>query len=314
MCQGAKKALSLISEMEQQYSSSNVIPNNGEERYDEDTGSMYHVETRDAAKPDLICYSIVMDAFANSRLPEAGIVSYRLLGALESKYQAGDFSMKPSTRIYTAVIQSLIHSEFIGLFDDSEEIQKHQWVNNAEVAMHILKRMKANNVSPNSFTYNYIINCAAECKCHELAEARISFEVALRAFQELRNLSNDQSSTAPNDTNPDSFTYAFMLKACNNHLPKGSSVRAKTLKHTFKECCRTGHLNSAVLDRLYNGVSNEREFYEITGMSQVLLSNQRQDFSLDLYDLPTSWSRRAIKTHSSKEKARRRSTSLELYQ
>ena len=306
--------MSLLSEMEQQFSTSNVILNSDEQKYDEDTGSIYHVETRDAAKPDLICYSIVMDAFANSRLPEAGIVSYRLLEALESKYQSGDFSMKPSTRIYTAVIQSLIHSDFIGFYDDSENIQKHQWINNAEVAIHILKRMKENNVSPNAFTYNYIINCAAECKCRDLAEARISFEVALRAFQELRSLSNEQSSDAPDDINPDSFTYAFMLKACNNHLPKGSSVRAKTLKHTFKECCRTGHLNGAVLDRLYTGVSSEREFYEITGMSQVLLSDEGHDFSQDLYDLPTSWSRRAIKKHSPKEKTRRRSNSFGLYQ
>lgn len=265
--------------MERKYSHSNVIGNR--EIYDEDNNSKYDVEIRDAAKPDIICYSIVIDAFANSRLPEGGFASYRLLGALESKYASGDFSMKPNSRIYTAVIQSLQYSDFIGRFPDCIDANTHHWVNNADVAMHILGRMKNNDVAPNAFTYNYIMNVAAECQSHSLAEARASFEVALNAFQELRN----------SEVSPDSFTYAFMMKACNNHLPQGSSIRTRTLKNIFKECCHTGHLNNAVLDRLFNGASSDREFFELSGITPLSASNKRQSSSLDMYDLPSSWSR-----------------------
>jgi hypothetical protein len=290
--------------MERLYSNSNVkASNESEERYDEDSATTYNVEIRDTAKPDLICYSIVIDAFTNSRLPEAGIVSYRLLGALESKYNAGDFSMKPNTRIYSAVIQSLIHSEFIGKFSDCKDADDQQWINNAQVAMYILEtKMRRSGVHPNAFTYNYIMNCAAECQCHKLTEARASFEVAVRAFQQLRSLSSEESG----ETSPDSFTYAFMLKACNNHLPKGSSLRIKTLKHTFEECCRTGNLNNAVLNRLYNGVSSDGEFSDLTGIA--LPSYKAHDFSLDIsnLNLPLAWSRNVVK-YTSKGKNLQRS-------
>ncbi|KAL3780526.1 hypothetical protein HJC23_004513 [Cyclotella cryptica] len=294
---GAKKALALLSEMETFYANANVIPNDVKECYDEDTATKYHIETREAAKPDLICYGIVMDAFANSRLPEAGAISYRLLGALESKYESGDFSMKPNTRIYTAVIQSLIHSQFVGSIGDLKDAPAHRWINNAQVAMHILERMKNNNVSPNSFTYNYIINCAAECKSDKSSEARASFEVAVRAFQELRCLGCDnEAENMHRDACPDSFTYAFMMKACNNLLPIGSSLHTKTLTHTFRECCRRGYLNNAVLDRLYNGLSCEKHFFEIIGTSPSQSSSgRRKEFSFDIQDLPQSWSRNVKK-------------------
>ena len=66
--------MALLSEMERQYANANVIPNNMKESYDEDTATKYHIETRDVVKPYLICYGIVMGAFANSRLPEAGTI------------------------------------------------------------------------------------------------------------------------------------------------------------------------------------------------------------------------------------------------
>lgn len=271
--------------MERKYSDSNVIPNNDNVLYDKDSGSSYHVEIRDAAKPDLICYSIVIDAFANSRLPEGGFASYRLLGALESKYEAGDFSMKPDSRIYTAVIQSLMYSDFIGHFNDCIDAKTHDWVNNADVAMHILQKMKMNGMSPNAYTYNYIINVAAECQSHSLSEARASFEVALSAFQELR---------MNQEVSPDSFTYSFMIKACINHLPQGSSMRTNTLKKIFQECCRSGHLNNAVLDRLYNGALSDREFFELSGVTPLSVSNRRLHSTFDMYNLPSSWSRNVM--------------------
>lgn len=270
------------------------------------------------AKPDIICYSIVMDALAHSRVPEAGMVSYRLLGALENKYEAGDFAMKPNTRIYTAVVQALIHSQFIGSVSNGEDFTpnrcmdeevatnmlQHKWINNAQVAMHILERMKEKQVLPNAFTYNYIINCAAECMSDHSSNARISFEVAVRAFQELRSLDDAAADTVDTDNKPDSFTYAFMLKACNNLLPIGSSLHIKTVTQTFRECCRKGHLNRLVLDRLYNGMTTEKFFDAIGIPPPTLSSSRRRECSVDLDDLPREWSRNVRNGRASHRKSR----------
>lgn len=289
---GAKKALSLLSEMERRFYDANTLD-------DADSNAAitdYHVEQKDVAKPDIICYSIVIDAFANSRLPEASDVAHRLLRAVETKYSGGDVSMKPNTRIYTAVILSLVHSP---LLIGDEELESHNGnkVNNAQRAWSILERMKKNDVLPNSFTYNYIINCAAQA-CRDADDQRISFEVALRAFQELRKSSTiepDADGCVVDPCHPDSFTFAFMLKACKNLLPSGE-LRTKVMSQTFRECCRLGYLNDAVLDRLWHGVSSD-QFYELIegnypdyhGPGKKSVHQNKSPIHSS--DLPMSWSK-----------------------
>lgn len=100
---GAKKAVALLSEMEQRYFDATIITDDDALK----TKSGYVVETKDVAKPDIVCYAITIDAFANSRLPEASAVALRLLKACETKFMNGDESMKPNARLYTAAILSL---------------------------------------------------------------------------------------------------------------------------------------------------------------------------------------------------------------
>ncbi|KAL7537847.1 hypothetical protein ACHAXR_008117 [Thalassiosira sp. AJA248-18] len=292
---GAKKALTLLSEMERRFYYADIVDGVDSSHDDAD----FHVEQKDVAKPDLVCYSIVIDAFANSRLPEASSVAHRLLRAVETKYDAGDVSMKPNDRIYTAVILSLVYSPF-GEDEDSESddgVNSEKRVNNAQRAWSILERMKKNDTRPNSYTYNYIINCAAETG-DDVQDQQVSFEIALRAFQELR-----KASTVDPDTNgcildpchPDSFTFAFMIKACKNLLPTGS-LQAKVISQTFQECCRSGYLNDAVLDRLWQGAPTET-FYELIKEKPPTNSfaGQRNVYQnkspIRACDLPMSWSR-----------------------
>ncbi|KAL9190904.1 hypothetical protein ACHAXT_000610 [Thalassiosira profunda] len=277
---GAKKALGLLSEMERRFYNADA------ETDDPDV--------KDVAKPDLVCYSIVVDAFASSRLPEASAVAYRLLRAVETKYEAGDVSMKPNTRLYTAVIQSMIHAPFLSDEQSMDEDNVFKNCdNNAQRAWALLERMKRNDAPPNSFTYNYIINCAAQT--NESAEdQRISFEIAIRAFQELRKASSvepDTNGCAVDPCHPDSFTFAFMLKACKNLLPPGA-LRAKVVSQTFRECSQTGYMNDAVLDRLWQCAAPE-EFYELIGEGHSIGMNSKyQNRSPARADeLPHSWSR-----------------------
>jgi len=287
---GARKALALLSEMERRFFDADVVDdvvNNDPAITD------YHVDQKDVAKPDIVCYSIVIDAFANSRLLEASSVAHRLLCAVETKYEAGDVSMKPNTRIYTAVILSLVHAPF--LRDGESETADNNFsehVNNAQRAWSILERMKKNDAPPNSFTYNYIINCAAQA-CHDVANQRISFEIALRAFQELRGKSSHKPGI--DACHPDSFTYAFMLKACKNLLPPGS-LSTKVMSEIFQECCSSGYLNDAVLDQLWQGVS-KKTFYELMDKKPSTYSTSSRGNALKSYapiradELPMSWSR-----------------------
>ena len=273
---GARKALSLLSEMEKRFYDANVVTTSSD---DEDTE--FHVDEKDAAKPDLVCYSIVIDAFAKQKqLPEASSVAFRLLRAMEEKYQAGDMTMKPNNRIYTACILSLAHSPYNG--DDAEDR------NNAQIAWSLLEEMKANDVRPNSFTYNYIINCCSQEASQDEKQKQISFEIAIKAFQELRKMappSNDDYSCSTDAYHPDSFTYGFMLKACNNLLPP-SPLRTKVATQVFKECCKRGYCNNEVMKRL-RWCLDTNDFYSLVGSS-------KREGLID--DIPASWSRCCVST------------------
>ena len=273
---GARKALSLLSEMEKRFYDASVISDDDEEDTD------FHVDQKDAAKPDLVCYSIVIDAFAKQKqLSEASDVAFRMLKCLEEKYLAGDMSMKPNNRIYTAVILSLVHSPYTG--DDAAKL------NNSQRAWSLLDEMKANDVQPNSFTYNYIINCCAQEASQDETEKKISFEIAIKAFQELRKMAaassdnNDGESCSTDVYHPDSFTYAFTLKACSNLLPP-SSFRTKVATQVFKECCKHGYCNDEVMKRLRWCVD--------TGDFHALVGTSTRYVRID--DMPSSWSRCCI--------------------
>jgi hypothetical protein len=146
--------------------------------------------------------------------------------------------------------------------------------------------MKKNDIPPNSFTYNYVINCCS----HDTEDQRSSFEVAIRAFQELR-----KASEVDPDIHPDSFTFAFVIKACSNLLPP-CALRTKVIAQAFKECCRSGYLNDAVLDRLWRGLPKATFHELVKEKSPARLAgwdtkNVYQYSPIKANDLPVSWSR-----------------------
>ena len=125
---------------------------------------------------------------------------------------------------------------------------------------------------PTSFAYNHVINCAA-CTLGDVETKREAFRIALRAFVELRGRGGvgvgdgdgDGGKISGGDNNrdgdencdstprPDSYTYAFFLKACNSLLPLGT-MRYDIIARTFSECCDDGHLSDEAIERLRRGV------------------------------------------------------------
>ncbi len=208
-------------------------------------------------KPDKVTYTNIIDAIARSRSPSGASQALSLLDTMERKYKDGDLNIKPSVQTYSCTLLSLLNSSI----ED-----KHI------VAQKIPKRMEAIGVSPNAFTWNYIIHVAAYVNGSN-DKKMDAFKVALGAFQALRK---------SNDHKTDSYTYAFFLKAIK-HLVPSSIMRSSIAKETFLECANEGKVNDQVLARLFFLLENQ-ELREIFGPIKVY--NLRD---VKVSDLPPEW-------------------------
>ena len=219
----------------------------------------------DTLRPDAVIYSSVLDAIGKSRMEGGADIALEFKSEVESIYEATcDELCRPSVRFYTAVIFVLSQCREDG---------------NAQKAYEILAQMERQckesgdeSVLPNSFAYNYAINCAANT-LGTLEKKTPAFKVALHAFQSLRKSPIDK---------PNSFTYAFMIKACNSLLPLGD-VRYKVVTQAFKECCDAGMLSNEVLKWFKLGVPLE--------IGRELLQHPDKNYQrIQVRDLPTEWS------------------------
>ena len=210
-------------------------------------------------KPDKITYTNIIDAIARSRSPTGAPMALSLLETMEKKYNDGDVNIKPSAQTYSCVLLSLLNSNM----ED-----KHI------VAQKIPKRMEEIGVTPNAFTWNYLIHVASSVVGSE--EKRMdAFKVALNGFQTLRK------SEAHNT---DSFTYTFFLKAIK-HLMSPSVMRSSIARETFLECVNEGKVNDQVLSRLVWAMPPE-EVRDILG--SIRISDIRK---IKARDLPPEWGR-----------------------
>lgn len=210
-------------------------------------------------RPDKITYTNIIDAIARSRSPSGGRQALTLLTDMEEKYRDGFYNVKPSAQTYSCTLLSLLNS-------DLED--KHL------IAQDIPNRMREIGVSPNAFTWNYIIHVASSTFGSEKKKME-AFKVALGAFQALRK---------SEDHNTDSFTYTFFLKAVN-HLVSDRVMRSSIAKETFVECANDGKVNDQVLARLIWAVPPE-ELRQVLG--QVRISDIR---NVKARDLPIEWGR-----------------------
>ena len=219
----------------------------------------------DTLRPDAVIYASVLDAIGKSRMEGGADIALEILSEVEAVYEETyDELCRPSVRLYTAVIFVLSQCREDG---------------NAQKAYEILAQMERRykesgdeSVLPNSFTYNYAMNCAANT-LGTLEKKTPAFKVALSAFQSLRKSPVDK---------PNSFTYAFMIKACNSLLPLGD-IRYKVVTQAFKECCDAGMLSNEVLKWLKSGVPLE--------LGRELLGYPDKNYqNVQVRDLPAKWS------------------------
>jgi hypothetical protein len=216
-------------------------------------------------RPDKITYTNIIDAIARSRSPSGATMALALLKTMEDKYHDGDVRVKPSVQTYSCSLLSLLHS-------DMED--KHI------VAQGIPKRMKSIGVTPNAFTWNYIIHVASSVDGSDEKKME-AFKTALGAFQSLRKSEK---------FNTDSYTFTFFLKAIN-HLLSPSVMRSSIVRETFLECANEGKVNDQVLSRLVWVIPQE-EVRDIVG--PVRISDIQ---NIKAHDLPQEWGRNVQKKY-----------------
>lgn len=218
----------------------------------------------DELRPDIVIYSSVLDAIAKSRMHGGAAFALRILTEVEDSYaETGDELCAPNQRFYTAVVFVLANCRQEGNVQKANKILmklERQYEETGDESFLL-----------NSFTYNYAINCAANT-LGPLEVKGSAFKIALQAFQSLRKSTVDK---------PNSFTFAFFLKACNSLLPHGD-MRYNVIRRTMNECCEAGMLSDEVVNWLRRGVPAD--------MGREILRYPENYQTVRTRDLPSDWS------------------------
>lgn len=215
------------------------------------------------SKPDIISYTSAIECFSRSADPKASETVLCLLDeAFASHEETGDPAMRPNLRTFTMVILTLANcngsivvarnllTRLVGLYEETRD----------EALM------------PNTYPYNYVLNCAANTIENKLQ----AFRLATQTYQEMRESKY---------TSPDSYTYAFWLKCCNNLLKENKDLKSKCMFYAFDECRKEGLVSNTVLNRLQRGIPP-------TTLEEWLGVPKRKSgfWDLKVNELPAEWS------------------------
>lgn len=223
-------------------------------------------------QPDIISYTSVIECYAKSSDPNASIMAEELLqSAIERYERTHNKTLMPNLRTYTMTIQALAQCPRQGNVVKARELLTR--------LTQLYDSTNDESLRPNEYPYNYVINCAANTIGTNPEKVQ-AFQIATRTYQEMRN---------SNLVQPDSFTHAFWIKACNNLLPSSSDLHTKCVSIAFEQCKKDGLVTNQVLNRLVQGCSTR----VVESLLETSTSNpeQPQRAPLQVQDVPSSWSR-----------------------
>jgi hypothetical protein len=199
-------------------------------------------------KPDFICYTSVIDAYAKSNKVYAAERAVELLNEMINLYEEGYVGLKPNTKTYCSVITALGRSKMQGaaemsqnLLDDCERMYafgnddvapntilfnscidawaKSSFMYKAQRAESLLIRMEEEFLDgnimykPDIITYNSVISAAANTFGNNPSLKKQAFLIALKAFKKV---------LGSTDIQPTSRTYSLYLKAVRKLMPPGT--------------------------------------------------------------------------------------------
>jgi tetratricopeptide (TPR) repeat protein len=219
-------------------------------------------------KPDIISYTSAIECISKSADPGAPAKAEALLEEASRLYrETGDPKMMPNLRTYTMAIQTLAKN--------NGSVVKARALLTQLLDQY--EKEKDPQLYPNTYPFNYVLNCAANCLDNKLE----AFQIATQTYQEMRK---------SDLVRPDSFSYAFWLKCCNNLLAPGD-LRTKCISYAFEECKRDGLVSDEVLTRLFQGSPPL-----LVGQLLELSDHSRRPYrSMKVNDLPRAWSRNCSK-------------------
>lgn len=216
------------------------------------------------SKPDIITYTSVIECFSKSADPDASkVVNDLLEEAFAVHKETGDPAMRPNLRTFTMVILTMANCN--GSIADASALLTR--------LVGLYEETKDEALMPNAYPYNYVINCAA----NQQEDKMQAFRLATQTYQEMRKSSI---------VSPDSYTYAFWFKCCNNLLKEDKELKAKCMFFAFEECKKDGLVSNTVINRLQRGIP-PNVLEEWLGIAKR--KNGFRDLKVN--ELPPGWSR-----------------------
>jgi len=232
---------------------------------------MLQMQTSKECQPDIITYTSVIECFSKSNDPEAADISIDLLRQATAIYEeTKNPQMMPNMRTYSMVISA------IGTNPTLQNVLTAR-----ELLVELLESYDETqdaDLAPNAFPFNYALNCAANCIGSSTEKIK-AFQSAAQTYNDLRKREN---------VTPDSYTYAFWFKCCNNLLPMGD-IRTKGVTLAFEQCKADGLVSSETLRRLLAGTPPD----VVASLLDLEPNNMAPAVyrQLNLDDLPPGWSR-----------------------
>lgn len=233
---------------------------------------LLQMQASKTCNPDIISYTSVIECFSKSIDPDADKISMQLLDEATSIYEeTKDPRIMPNLRTYTMAILALSTNPTLKNVGAARDLLIQ--------LIDLYEETNDSQLKPSAYPYNYVLNCAANCLG--------SPEERLKAFQAAALTYNEMRKS--DIVRPDSFTYAFWFKCCNNLLPEGA-LRSKGLTYAFEECKTEGLVSSETLKRLLAGTPPDVVSILLQLKPKTSPTVYRR-FTLD--DFPPSWSRNA---------------------
>jgi hypothetical protein len=216
-------------------------------------------------QPDIISYTSTLECIAQSSDPSAPDLADELLQEVKARYESTkDSNLRPNLRTYTMTIQTLARNN-------------GKVLRARELLTELVQQYESSGydpqLKPNTFPYNYVLNCAANTMDPDKKLA--AFQVATQTYQEMRHSQLIQ---------PDSFSYAFWFKCCNNLLEPGA-LRSKGIMYAFEECKRDGLVSNEVLTRLLQG-SPKEIVNELLQLNSTMVSDAKDEIFIHEKSVP----------------------------
>jgi len=223
--------------------------------------------------PNARSYTTCMDAWGRSGRPDRAHALLRELTELARH----DESLKPNTVSYSTVIHA--YAVAPSKSDDARAL----------TAYRVFCDMQRAGIAPNLVVYNTMLNCCATSTQHpELIEM---VEILYHQFVARGNITDADSDRTHESRNnmfaPDHVTFATVLKACSNLLPrKGEEDNPHPHQNlaptVFREACARGCVTAGVMWQLRQAVPMDTYRILVGG-----------DDRIAYHELPPAWTRNA---------------------